>query len=473
MAETGNGSHQNNQLLNSIKSKFAEIENIEEEIDFIYTQIEDAQKSKSQIKKASIDAMKIAIAQCFVELEQFVKSKKNELLLKVNELSSSCDLDEKFSDELIGIKQENRSLVSKSKAYLNEVLADHEYHSTRAQNEEAEPTASSLHEMEQWFQRESVSRFNANIAILNRMMDQVQIQQSYKFTLNSDVYKSLLNNIVNVGYIESICKSKDGDLVLDKAQRCELKSNYQYEFNNITLDEGSKLTVNAWNASHKTGGMLFIKCLNQLVMRKNSRITLSYKGYKGGQPACCGESYRNVENTHKLLKLANYGGGGSGISGAGAGYGTLGQDGKYSVGGHDYGDSKLNTMYMGSGGGASETCVGGSGGGSIWIYCLGDIVMHEATSIACNGQNGKDANLLDKGAGGGGSGGSIYLEGNIIKLSSTSRITASGGRGGKAKIGYDGSSGGDGRICIKVNGPNSIGYVNNIVPKPYIEYTRK
>ena len=152
--------------------------------------------------------------------------------------------------------------------------------------------------------------------------------------------------------------------------------------------------------------------------------------------------------------------------GNGGGFGEFGQDGKYSNGGCDYGDDLLTSMYMGSGGGASEKCNGGNGGGCVWIYCLNDIELSENALINASGQDGFDANLLEKGGGGGGSGGSIYIECKKLKLASTSKILAVGGKGGKAikPFGHDGGSGGDGRICIKVKGANSIGYTQNIRP---------
>ena len=455
------------ELFDSIKTKLSEIETIEEEINIMYKEIETLKFNRKQIKQKSIETMKIDISKCFVELESFVKNKKNELLLKVNELSNLSDFDEKFDEELISIKQINRSLINESNKYLNDKMAEYETNFMKYDKE-------TLYLINNWFQTDTMNKFNDNILSLNKMIDNISVIESYKFKLHSDVYKSVLNNIVNVGIIKTIIPSKDGDLIIGKGQRCELKSNYQYEFNNIILNENSKLTVSSWNNNKKLGGMLFIKCLNKFILEKNSRITLSYKGYKGGSPGFQGESFKNKSSKIELKQLnkCNFGGGGTGISGAGAGYATFGQDGKYSNGGQQYGDQLLTSMQMGSGGGSSEKCNGGHGGGSLWLYCLNDIQLKENTFISCNGQNGKDANLLEKGGGGGGSGGSIYIECKKLKLSSTSKITATGGLGGKATkpFGSDGGKGGMGRICIKVNGVNSIGYINNITPAPYVEY---
>eukprot|EP01084_Bolivina_argentea_P064191 117102_1 len=471
MAETDRIEQIKEELFTSIKAKLSEIETIEEEVNLMYKEIATLQYEGREIKSKSIEKMKDDISKCFVELESFVKNKKNELLLKVNELGNNCDFDEKFSIELMQIKQKNRKLINESNEYLNNKMAECEYLNNKiCKDGTMIDNKTILSDINIVF-NESMNKFNESMNKYNKMIDRISIKESYKFQLNSTIYKSVLNNIVNVGIIKTIIPSKDGDLIIRKGERCELKSNYQYEFNNIILSENSKLTVKSWNCTLKTGGMLFIKCLNKFILEKNSKITLSYKGYKGGNPTYQGESYNNKGN--QKLNKPNFGGGGTGISGAGGGYGTFGLDGKYSNGGNEYGNNLLTSMYMGSGGGASEKCNGGNGGGSIWLYCLNEIQLKENSFISSNGQNGKDANLLEKGAGGGGSGGSIFIECKQLKLSSTSNINAFGGKGGKATkpFGYDAGNGGNGRICIKVKGVNSIGYMQNITPQPFVEYS--
>ena len=449
------------ELFASIKSKLSEIESIEEEINEMCKEIETLQYEAKQFKSKSIETMKDDISKCFIELETFIKNKKNELLVKVNDLRKESDDDEKINIEVNNLKASTETLIFESNSYLNDKMAEYEL---LKYNEHT------LSELDNWFHLEQMEKFNKNILSLNKLIDAVSVKQSYKFTLHSAIYKSVLNNIVNVGVIESFVPSKDGDLIVANGQRVELKSNHQYEFNTVILRENSKLTVNSWNSKTKTGGMLFIKCLNKFVLEKNSKITLSYKGYKGGSSGFQGESYNGI-GSQKLNKN-NDGGGGTGISGAGGGYGSFGKDGKYSNGGLQYGDDLLTSMYMGSGGGASEKCNGGNGGGSLWIYCLNDIELSDNSLINVSGQNGFDANLLEKGGGGGGAGGSIFIECQKLKLSSTSKILAIGGNGGKAikPFGHDGGNGGNGRICIKVKGANSIGYTQNIRPKPCIEY---
>eukprot|EP01083_Nonionella_stella_P026724 73608_1 len=448
------------EIFESIKNKLTEIQSIEQEINSMYKEIETLQYEGKQYKSKSIEKMKVGIAKCFVELESFINNKKNELLVKVNELGKASEDDEKVNLELNQIKQNNVSLINDSTNYLNDKMAEYEL---------MEYSEDTLVDIEHNF-NEQMDEFNANILTINKLIDTVSIKYSYKFQLNSSIYKQLLNHIVNVGIIQTIVPTKDGDLIVAKDKRCELKSNYQYEFNNIILSENSKLTVKSWNKLTKSGGTLFIKCLNKCKLEKNSRITLSFKGYKGGSGGLQGESYNKPGAQN--VNASNDGGGGTGVSGGGGGYGMSGKDGKNSDGGGVYGDDALSSMYMGSGGGGSERCNGGNGGGSLWLYCLNDIEMQDNSFIAANGHDGFDANLLEKGGGGGGAGGSIFIECNTLQSSSTSKITACGGVGGKGTkpFGCNGGDGGDGRICIKVKGKNSIGYIHNIKPKPFVQY---
>ena len=134
----------------------------------------------------------------------------------------------------------------------------------------------------------------------------------------------------------------------------------------------------------------------------------------------------------------------SGNSG-GAGYGGKGGNGSAS-GGAVYGEFAAPTE-LGSGAGTGwytnqMYVYGGAGGGAVHLTVNGELVMNG--SITANGTNGGAGNVyLAYWSGGGGSGGSIWLDVNTI--SGNGLITANGGNGGWTNRA---GGGGGGRIAL-------------------------
>eukprot|EP01084_Bolivina_argentea_P168792 292631_1 len=254
------------------------------------------------------------------------------------------------------------------------------------------------------------------------------------------------------------------DITIEQNETQILYSNQKYKFNSLTLKSNSCLLCDFPFDVIETnaGGCIDIEIENNLVMESNSKISANGMGYAQGLRA---ETYQGDSyNGHgKSGKTANDGGGGGarrsstrnwdpGAGAGGGGYGTKGKDGYechsnqrmevYGIGGEIYGDEKLDRLFLGSGGGS---CYGGRGGGIIHIKCKGDIVLAKDSLICANGDDSTAWN------GGGGSGGSVKIEGNNIKIYDKSCITVSGGKGGVKQTRYDiscGGNGGYGRILV-------------------------
>jgi len=188
-------------------------------------------------------------------------------------------------------------------------------------------------------------------------------------------------------------------------------------------------------------------------------IDLTGSGFQGGEPGYQGSS--PVGLGAFANSSANGGGSGgarsSGIGAAGASYGsvgTLGQDGAVgsstkpglTYGAEDYCDK----LYLGSGGGGImnfngygaviDQDKGGNGGGALLIKAKSITILGK---ILANGTAGSGF------FGGGGSGGTICLEADTIKVGPKALIQAVGGRGGKGSYRSFGGSGGAGRISLR------------------------
>ncbi len=276
--------------------------------------------------------------------------------------------------------------------------------------------------------------------------------------------------------------------------------NYQ----NLTVTDTGVLTVSGWDGIK--GGVLFFK--SRLGVNNQGVITVDALGYRGGDtyPASQysvggfqGESYRksgiNDNNTDKTYH--NDGGGGAtfglggyntGLSngGGGGGHATVGGDGTFShpnhnlvgYGGHPYGDSNLNDLTFGSGGGAGgsgyngsswgrgdgvDDGKGGAGGGIIYIST--DQLETDMGIISAKGEDGYNGwghdgvsclQSICGGPGGAGAGGSIKIEAESVNLG-IDAVNGLGGASAKGSGGSYGSSwevesesgvGGDGRIAI-------------------------
>ena len=139
---------------------------------------------------------------------------------------------------------------------------------------------------------------------------------------------------------------------------------------------------------------------------------------------------------------------GSNEQGGGAAYGGRGYDND-SAFSQTYGDADIsNHLIGGSGGGGGDLYPGGAGGGAIELFAHGDGVLTISGTIKANGG---DTSRQHAESGGGGSGGSIRLEGGSVLIPGT--LQAKGGNGLSA------TPGGGGRVAIKTNGNLSLGTI--------------
>eukprot|EP01083_Nonionella_stella_P141880 437952_1 len=76
-------------------------------------------------------------------------------------------------------------------------------------------------------------------------------------------------------------KGKHGVLIVGKDETTTLKSNFLYIFTKVIIREGATLTVQPWSPKQRDGGVLFIKCHQDIILEKNARISVDGKGYWG------------------------------------------------------------------------------------------------------------------------------------------------------------------------------------------------
>lgn len=251
-------------------------------------------------------------------------------------------------------------------------------------------------------------------------------------------------------------------------------------FTSITIVSGHIITIQ---------GNVNIKCQGDITIT-SGKITAKGQGHAGGASGryrgVQGVSYAGVPTTDYV---ANYGGGGGGYAlsspsdtslggGGGGAYGAVGTKGEYRVtathggdGGAVYNTAQLSTFteaYLkGSGGGGGGHYdnnylggAGGNGGGIIKLHCKNLSVHATNGEIDCDGENGGNG-IPNAGAtygntgGGGGAGGTIYIQ--VLNKCSigTSKVHSNGGVGGAGswsnamRTDLDGGNGGIGRIRIE------------------------
>eukprot|EP01084_Bolivina_argentea_P109655 195996_1 len=279
------------------------------------------------------------------------------------------------------------------------------------------------------------------------------------------------------------------NLIIEKYNKKILQCGIVHKYDMIVIEENGELTTTPWTAngiigalwsgSKGFGGTLMLEA-QSIVIKENAKLHVNGFGYRGGKVGVQGESVKS-QGTNNIN--ANMGGGGAakGIlaGGGGGGYGTKGADGDADEtkspfkivgvtvttiegikgkGGHIYGNAKIDTLHLGSGGGGGTLVgPGGAGGGALKINAI-NIYIAKNASIQANGQNRNNATL---GLGGAGSGGSIYITAKNIK--NCGSITALGGES------LIGGNGGYGRIRIDTNDVNKIG--GTVVPN--VGYTKK
>ena len=161
-------------------------------------------------------------------------------------------------------------------------------------------------------------------------------------------------------------------------------------------------------------------------------------GWDGGDPNSDGKG----PGKGKDRTLNNFGGGG--------GYGGLGLSNNLDTHGQVYGEFTISELLGGSGGGGGNDRSGGAGGGAIELVAHGNGAVTIATGaqISVNGgdttPNGND--------GGGGSGGSIRLQGGSIVNNGTLEA--------KGMVPLANYVGGSGRIAFVTDGELKVGNID-------------
>ncbi len=157
------------------------------------------------------------------------------------------------------------------------------------------------------------------------------------------------------------------------------------------------------------------------------------------------------------------GAGANGPGGAGGGgYGGAGGNGQTLSGGRAYGNV-IEPKELGSGGGStvdrnfSVNVPGGRGGGAVHLIVQG--VLRVDGKITANGTSGgsRRGAIFDDYAGGGGSGGSIFIQATAI--AGAGAIEANGGDGGVASGGTKAGGGSGGRIALNYEATSFEGVV--------------
>ena len=176
--------------------------------------------------------------------------------------------------------------------------------------------------------------------------------------------------------------------------------------------------------------------------------------------------------------------GGRSASGAGGGFAARVVDSGATRGGSPYGNPEINPLFGGSGGGGggirdgspladkvlgpgdSGGGGGGGGGGAVRITAGGDIIVTSTGRISANGGDGGRGKDGVAGHGGGGSGGAVLLQAyGEITIEPGAVVSAVGGSGSGDGSNTPGGDGGNGRIRFE----DSDGVVENsgvAMPEP-------
>jgi len=258
----------------------------------------------------------------------------------------------------------------------------------------------------------------------------LRIRGEYAAEPNSS---SIDNVILTRHYEAENCKTS-GDMVIASGDICTLYAG-EYTFNNVLIQAGGKLMLHG-NPTLNQG--VTINATN-LIVATGGKINASGAGY-----VC-----PNIFRSHGAGPGAGQFGTNSGDwwrGGGGGGYGSNGQNSS-GAGGPAYG-SATNPTDLGSSGGTGTyhyggTWLGGTGGGALHLNLSGMLTVNG--EIAADGNPG--TGYPGYASGGGGSGGSIWIETNTLTGNGT--IHANGG--GHEPIG---GSGGGGRIAVYAENSN-------------------
>lgn len=222
-------------------------------------------------------------------------------------------------------------------------------------------------------------------------------------------------------------------LTMESGSTFEVNTLNQLSFGSVWIKNTAIMTHSA-NGDVKTA-MLNIATTGNFTIDSGGKIDVTGKGY----PAATG-----IGKGANAPTGNQYGGGGAGYGGAGGvGYNNI-------AGGITYGD-QFNPMDLGSGGGtgyaSSTPYLGGSGGGAIRLNIAGNLTVNGY--ILANGNPSSSLGGTNV-CGGGGSGGSIYINTNgFAGTATTNAIQANGANNYTSfNSSYRGGGGGGGRIYI-------------------------
>ncbi|MDG0815431.1 Calx-beta domain-containing protein [Bdellovibrio svalbardensis] len=200
----------------------------------------------------------------------------------------------------------------------------------------------------------------------------------------------------------------------------------KYSLNSLTVESGGKISHSANGAVQRSA--VYIETVGDLDLQSGSLIDVSAKGYSAGLGSGRAQSSGGAKA-----------GGGAGHGGVGGG------DGSTSTPGLTYGSYDFPTSIGSGGADGKPGCVGGIGGGAVRLKVNGQLSL--------NGQilaNGQSASSSGCDSGGGGSGGSVFIETNVLAGNGTTGQVHSDGGGAPAGTSNHGGGGGGGRIAITV-----------------------
>lgn len=197
-------------------------------------------------------------------------------------------------------------------------------------------------------------------------------------------------------------------------------------------------TLTIGTVTVNSGGILTHEANTTTQANKLSISSTTFTVNSGGGVDVSAKGFGSEQGTGHGQNGNGYGGGGGGYGGAGGDGGSV--FGSVS-GGVPYG-SDTQPSDIGSGGGNLGASPGGLGGGAVKLVALGTMTVDGA--IKANGSNAHAA-----GVGGGGSGGSVWLDAGTF--AGTGFVTANGGNGAGSEPAYAGGCGGGGRMAFYAN----------------------
>lgn len=252
-------------------------------------------------------------------------------------------------------------------------------------------------------------------------------------------------------------------------------------FENLTIDEDSALTVESFSADPgapvdpRDGGVLRLRVSGTLWIKPGGRLDVSGRGYHGGNPGQGPDEKGQQGDSWGMMgtndRVENRGGGGGGLpdpslggggGGGNATAGTGGGGGRTGLAGLSFDtvaqsqDPSFRGTYpfprFGSGGGgggyalgvANAGAIGGAGGGVIIIEAAHIINQGTISAEGFGGGTGISG-------GGGGGGGCIWIQTLSALSRQSGTVTVKGGAGGISNppVGEEGFEGGAGGLGEK------------------------